>query len=168
MGVATTPGDCGTWFAQALTRIRALHPRAVIVGQYFDPRIPRSQMLAGVTAEIGALARVVPTVVLMEDPPGHSLNPVDCLLASGATLGSCTFALSAGQREVYAAVERLATAAGAHYVHTLRWFCAANECPLVVGHLIVYWDTNHMTTTYARWLSVPVGATLDTLIRRGA
>jgi peptidoglycan/LPS O-acetylase OafA/YrhL len=167
MGVATTPGDCGDWFAQALARIRGLHPVAVVVGQYFDPRIPRSQMLAGVTAEMDALSRAAPDVILMEDPPGHDLNPVDCLLAGGATLGSCTFTLTPDQQGVYAAVERLATAAGATYVHTLKWFCAGTRCPLVVGHLIVYWDTNHMTTTYARWLGVPVGASLAPLVLRG-
>ena len=166
LGVASAPGHCSEWYLEALARMRDLHPRAIIVGQYFDPRIPESSMYAGTRRELRDFAGIAPEVALMEDPPTHDVNPIDCLLASGATLGSCTFSFTADLRRVHSTMRGLAVAAGADFVPTLRWFCANGVCPIVVGRFIVYWDTNHMTATYARHIAVPVTAALRPLLVR--
>jgi peptidoglycan/LPS O-acetylase OafA/YrhL len=168
LGVASAAGHCADWYQEALARMRGLHPRAIIVGQYFDPRIPERSMYAGARRELHDFAQIAPEVALMEDPPTHDVNPIDCLLASGATLGSCTFSFTSDLERVHSTMRGLAIAAGADFVPTLRWFCAHRQCPIVVGRFIVYWDTNHMTKTYARHIAVPVTAALrPLLIRRG-
>ncbi len=168
LGVASAPGHCREWYDEALARMRSLHPRAIIVGQYFDPRIPESSMYAGTRAELRDFAKIAPEVVLMEDPPTHDVNPIDCLLAGGATFGSCTFPYTDGLGRVHSNMRRLASATGADFLPTLRWFCAHRVCPIVVRRYIVYWDTNHMTKTYARHIAVPVTAALRPLLHRGA
>ena len=39
------------------------------------------------------------------------------------------------------------------------WFCT-DACPAVIGNLLVYRDSNHMTTTYALALAPLLGARL--------
>ena len=43
----------------------------------------------------------------------------------------------------------------AGYLDTRGWFCDGFMCPFVVGHIIVYRDTGHVTQTYAKQLAVP-------------
>ena len=45
-----------------------------------------------------------------------------------------------------------ATRAGATVIDPTPWLCS-DRCPLVVGDLLVYRDTNHMTTAYAQSLA---------------
>ena len=39
------------------------------------------------------------------------------------------------------------------------WFCT-DACPAVIGNLLVYRDSNHMTTTYARALAPVLGRSI--------
>jgi peptidoglycan/LPS O-acetylase OafA/YrhL len=169
LGVASAAGHCSDWYQEALARMRQLHPRAILVGQYFDPRIPESSMYAGARRELRDFGKIAPEVALMEDPPTHDVNPIDCLLAGSATLGSCTFPYTGDLRHVHSNMRDLAVSAGADFVPTLQWFCSGSVCPIVVGRYIVYWDTNHMTKTYARHIAVPVTSVLRPLLgRRGS
>jgi hypothetical protein len=42
------------------------------------------------------------------------------------------------------------------------WLCG-RDCPLVVGNVLVYRDTNHLTSAYAEMLSPVLGASLPRL-----
>jgi peptidoglycan/LPS O-acetylase OafA/YrhL len=165
-GVAAWPGHCHSWYLAALRRLRVLHPRAVIVAQYFDPREPAAATYGGLQRELADMTRLVPHVVLLQDPPRHDVVPIDCLLAPGATLGSCAFPVARDEVAEYAAVAGIARGGGAVYLPTLQWFCAHGTCPMVVGSTVVYVDTNHITTTYARELAVPVSAALSAALRK--
>ncbi|MGN6379450.1 MAG: acyltransferase family protein [Gaiellales bacterium] len=163
-GVTAFQGDCLTWFHDALQRVRQLRPKAVIVAQYFDPRESAASTFSGLQREVAAFSRLVPHVVVLQDPPRHDVVPIDCLLGNGATLGSCAFAVDQAEAGEYARVPGIVRSSGGDYLPTLRWFCAHGTCPMVVGKTIVYVDTNHITTSYARVLAVPVSAALSVLI----
>jgi len=49
-----------------------------------------------------------------------------------------------------------ASAGAARYVRTLQWLCSRNRCPTVVGTIITYRDTTHISATYARLLAKPL------------
>lgn len=54
----------------------------------------------------------------------------------------------------------MAAEAGAGYVNTEPWFCpAAGRADLVQG-MVVHRDTNHITATYATWLTPMIQADL--------
>ena len=56
-----------------------LHPGFVVIAQYYDPRIPVEDMYNGMAAEVAAIKKIVPRVVVIEDPPRHpAINPIDC------------------------------------------------------------------------------------------
>ena len=152
------PGDCATWYRRALEQVRRLHPRAVVLSQFWSSWGPGG--VAAVARELRDLAPLTHRLIVIEDPPARDRAAIDCLLARGATLGSCAFRVTAREAAAYAAVRREARAAGAGYVRTLQWFCARARCPTVVGTVITYRDTTHITATYAHLLAGPLAADL--------
>ena len=57
--------------------------------------------------------------------------------------------------------EAVAAAAGAGYINTQPWFCYDLTCAVIVDNLLVYRDDNHITATYASWLTPVIGADLE-------
>ena len=55
----------------------------------------------------------------------------------------------------------MAAAAGACSVETTPSFCASNTCAVIVNNILVYRDDNHITATYASWLTPVIGADLE-------
>ncbi len=152
------PGGCPSWYLWALEEVRRLHPRAVVLSQFWSSWGPGG--VAAVARELRDLAPFTHRLIVIEDPPARDERAIDCLLARGATLGSCTFPVTPVETATYSAVRREAREAGARYVPTLQWFCARNRCPTVVGTVVTYRDTTHITATYARLLAGPLGADL--------
>jgi hypothetical protein len=149
----TDEGTCGAWYRWVLGRVRMLHPQAVVLSQFWS-----SWGSGGVSAmarEIADMAPVAGRLFVVQDAPFRSQKAVDCLLARGATRGSCTFPVPSSERTTYADVRAAAMAAGATYVPVLRWLCAAGKCPAVVGNVITYRDDNHVSKTYADLAAAP-------------
>ena len=53
--------------------------------------------------------------------------------------------------------QQAAASTGAGYVDTDPWFCISSTCTSIVGNILVYRDDNHITATYASWLTPAVG-----------
>jgi peptidoglycan/LPS O-acetylase OafA/YrhL len=163
IGIASTGNDpvghCGSsaW-PRWLRQLSQDHPQFLVVAQYFDPRVPREQMYLGMRQELKAFDERVPRTVVIEDPPYHPLiKPIDCLLRSGATLGDCTLAFTADLSARYASLRKIVHSHPKdRYLHTQRWFCSGGKCPMVIGNMIVFRDTNHVSDTYARYLAPAV------------
>ena len=154
---AITSGSCAAWYRWALAHVRRLHPRAVVLSQTWWSGSAQ-EGIDGVSRELRDLAPLTPRLAVVEDPPGSGRVTLDCLLARGATLGSCAFRVTPDQMATYASLRREARAAHAAYVPTLRWFCVRGLCPAVVGTIVTYRDSTHITATYARQLARPLGA----------
>jgi hypothetical protein len=54
----------------------------------------------------------------------------------------------------------VASSAGAGCVDTDPWFWLATTCTVIVGNMLVFRDDNHLTATYASWLTPVIGAEL--------
>jgi len=156
-------GNCATWYGWALGQVRRLHPRAVVLSQYWSAWGQGG--VAAVARELRDLAPLAHRVAVVEDPPARSRAALDCLLAPGATLGSCAFGVTPDEAAAYSAVRSEALAARAGYVGTLPWFCARALCPTVVGTIITYRDKTHITVTYARLLARPLADELAVATR---
>jgi len=166
--------ECDEWKAAALARMRALHPAVVILGFSREYGIDNDHVvvdgpawMSGLTQMITTLRGLGATVVLMGDVPYPPASVPDCL---SAHLSDATACLIPKQYPAYnpggVPQERgAAEAAGAGYVDTEPWFCTATTCSVIVGNLLVYRDDNHITATYATWLTPAVGAQLDVATR---
>jgi peptidoglycan/LPS O-acetylase OafA/YrhL len=150
-------GSCAAWYRWALSQVRRLHPDAVVLSQTWWSGSAQ-EGLDSVSRELQDLSQLTPRLAVVEDPPGSGRATLDCLLARGATLGSCAFRVRSGHAATYTSVRRQAWAAHAAYIPTLRWFCVRDLCPAVVGTIVTYRDSTHITATYARQLARPFGA----------
>jgi peptidoglycan/LPS O-acetylase OafA/YrhL len=162
---------CNQWRAAVVARIQALHPALVVLGFSREYGIPDDRVVVDGAAWMQGLSSMMTTlratgaqVVLMGDVPYPMSGLVpDCLSAHLTQATLCTMPKQypyfnpsgVGQEEAVAA------AAGAGYVDTEPWFCAGNTCADIVNNLLVYRDNNHITDTYASWLTPVIGADLE-------
>jgi peptidoglycan/LPS O-acetylase OafA/YrhL len=161
--VMDSNSGCATWYRWALEQIRHLRPRAVVVSQFWSSWGPGG--VAAVERELRDLAPLAHRLAIVEDPPARPEAAVDCLLARGATLGSCAFRVTPEEWATYSSLKREAKAADLGYVRTVQWFCARGLSPTVIGTVITYRDQTHITATYARMLAASFAAEVAVAIR---
>lgn len=89
-------------------------------------------------------------------PPGDLPT---CLSRHLRNVPACAPPLSSAVDAAGAQAERSATvSAGGSYVDVAPWLCTSSTCAAVVGNLLVFRDDNHLTNTYATWLTPVVSA----------
>lgn len=147
-------GGCAEWYAWVRYQVKRLHPHDIIIAQFWSAWGPSG--INAIGRELSDMMPLAPRVAVVEDAPARPENAVDCLLARGATRGSCTFGVGDTQSRTYEGVRDEVVAAGGRYVRTLQWLCSDDRCPPVVGNVITYRDRHHITATYARLLARPL------------
>ena len=103
--------------------------------------------------------------VVLGDSPTFSQDIPTCLSVS-RIISSCSQRaatqvlqdLSAGERSV---VE----SSGARYLATEQLLCPTDTCPLIVGNLLIYLDTNHLAPLFSAWFAPILGKELLPLLR---
>ena len=143
-------GECAAWFRWAASEIRRLHPRVTLVGGSIDQKLTPLTRAAikGIVGAARELRGLGPTVVI-GDPEGLDFDPVDCLLSSSASMGTCTATWPASALTGYDEVQRQVTRLGAGFIATRGFVCYQRECPAVIGHTIAWVDGNHMSAAYS-------------------
>jgi hypothetical protein len=165
---------CEQFHAWTVEQVRALRPDVVVLATSFNPNgyvgVSGEQILdegerlrllrEGMSRLIDRLARDVGRFVVIGDPPAVGVSPIRCLLRA-RTLGQCAAPGSDLSLLAIEAVRRAAADGGATYVSTAPWFCIENYCPTVLGELLPYRDQNHVSDTYARYLTEVLGQRLQ-------
>jgi peptidoglycan/LPS O-acetylase OafA/YrhL len=143
-------GKCAAWYRWAIGRIKHLHPNTVLLGGSIDQK--QSPLLgtevAGLVGAARELHRLGRTVVI-GDPEGLNVNPVDCLLRSNATMGTCATTWPASALRGYDRVKQGVTRLGIPFLATRGFVSYQREYPAVIGNTIVWLDSNHMTYLYS-------------------
>jgi peptidoglycan/LPS O-acetylase OafA/YrhL len=148
--------ECGRWSRWAERRAKALRPDVTVVIGSRAGTVDPLRSVGPVAAMSRALERSSATVIVVGDSPSQARDPVDCLLARGATMKTCTGRGTAVQAHAEAAVAANARRDGVAYLDTRPWFCAHPHgskspllCPIVVNQTIAYVDRGHVSRTYA-------------------
>ncbi|MEU4241638.1 acyltransferase family protein [Actinoplanes sp. NPDC026619] len=164
--------ECQAFHASALDRIARLRPSLVVIGSSFNyrPAQPAAdvagQWRAAWDRTFGALEATGARVAAIADTPYMGGPVPECLAepANAGHAGKCTRSLRSAlrgpeQRQVFLAY---AGRPRTTVINPITWFCT-DACPPVVGNLLVYRDSNHMTTTYSAALAPLLGARLPVL-----
>lgn len=164
---------CEQFHAWTEQQVRALRPDLVVLATSFNPNgyvVDGAQVLdeterlrllrEGMARLIGELGPDAGRMVVIGDPPAVQLSPAKCLLRPRVTLEDCAAPGSALSLAAIEAVRGAASDAAATYVSTAEWFCLDNYCPTVLGELLSYRDQNHVSDTYARYLTEVLGQRL--------
>ena len=166
-----TYSECDRWKRSELSRMTTLHPAVVILGFSREYGIPDDHVVVDGQAWLSGLREMISTiesstgarVVLMGDDPYPQQSVPQCLSVNLSNTPAC----SIPKHDPYynpggiSQEQALATSAGAGYVDTDPWFCIATTCTPIVGNLLVYRDDNHITASYADWLTPAVGARFE-------
>jgi peptidoglycan/LPS O-acetylase OafA/YrhL len=165
--------ECSPWYEWAVARVRALHPSLLIIATHYNYTPKEGEMswmgpqaaenIAGFGESVRSAAG---QIAVIGDPPGEEQEPTDCLLSSHATMKTCSYLETKGQAEAIATVESATKPFGV-FVDSTPWFCFRRTCPMVVGHTVVYFNKNHITTRYAEELGPLFRIALTRLLAHG-
>ncbi len=170
--------ECEQWRGQVLARLRAEHPRLVVLSvmrrygarygwpsrftsydpAWIDSLTRLAQQLRGTGAQV---------LVLGPIPDPHSYVPI-CLSGYLDDATACSPPRSSAVNEPGIAAESAATkAGGGQYADITELFCTADRCPVIVGNTLVYFDWEHLTLEYSRMLAPVIGALADRALAHG-
>jgi peptidoglycan/LPS O-acetylase OafA/YrhL len=129
---------------------------------------PRAELLAKAWAPV--IARGT-QVIALADNPMLPEGTLDCLIdapADSAETSSC----ATTQEQAFSQSDPLPEAVelagtGAHLVDLSDFYCWNGSCPLVIGHVLVYRDTHHITATFSRTLAPFLVRGINTFIDQG-
>ena len=147
--------QCVDWYRWALKVIRHLHPDVIVVGAYGF-----REWAKGLSDVLPRLKALTPRVVLIADAPGIEEIPGFCLSQSGATLASCLWPESNLRIADLKIARRLARSLRIGFIDPEPWFCDQHRCPSLINGIIPYYDSGHLTATYARYLAPELGQQL--------
>jgi hypothetical protein len=161
--------ECTTWRNEVLQEIAEIHPALVILGvaRHYSPiygfTVYSSQWMNGLEQMISQIRALGSRVLVMGPIPKPTFTVPNCLSENLSAAQNCASPRDSavdirGMREEEATV----ASAGGSYVNTLFWFCTKESiCPPIVDDVLVYRDDNHITATYASFLTTPVEAAVD-------
>jgi hypothetical protein len=151
---------CSSFRSSAVTMIRSLHPRLVLLADKNSNVVgpggvifTNAQWQAGLVTTIKQIQSATTRVAVVEDVTVFNALVPNCLAAYPADVQRCSVAFpNPKYTEHISAESAAASAAGAGYVSTRPWLCA-KRCSPVIGPMIVDFDADHVTATYAVYLS---------------
>ncbi|MFG2166857.1 SGNH hydrolase domain-containing protein [Micromonospora chersina] len=154
---------CAAWNRDLPGRLAADRPNLVVTSSYNYSAYRNGQTLKGAEGRAAlvdgmrrtwrSLARIAPVVVL-RDSPAPRLDVAECVSAHREELTRC----AVPRDEALAGIGPLQVDAaqgltGVRLVDLNDVICPADRCAAVIGGVLVYRDTNHLTATYARTLA---------------
>lgn len=148
---------CPIFRTQTIKRIDKLDPRLVIVSEALttldaqDKAITDAQWTKALEKSLGQLhARSMRRVVIGQDELVP--NPVACLAANPTAVQSCSSPETPAFLAQLAADRAAAHAARVPYLSEVPWLCSTN-CTVVIGNMVVYNSTGHLSATYDTYLT---------------
>ena len=149
--------SCHAWYSWARQQAQRLRPDVVLIGGCCSGATGSiaTTMRNTYAVTAAALRPFARNVIVIEDEEGMAAQPVDCLLATGATLRSCMTTQTSANLALNNGLAQLAKAKHLGFLKTRGWFCYRSQCPMVVGTTVVYRDTSHITVEYTQRLAGP-------------
>ena len=165
---------CAPWRDNVLDRFAEEEVDVVLLGQHYGllDADSRGAVSASVWAEqlpalLDRVSETMTPIVLIDspDPPEDvptclSEHPEEIEVCEPGAPGNTEAAVAATIREITA--ER-----GVGTIDPRPWLCVENRCPVVVGDILVYRDSHHLSDTFVRWftpvLDRAIGPYIDSL-----
>jgi len=157
---------CDVWRHNAMRRIvREERPDMVVVsnstggryqvvrdGKRLDRRRSEPFLVAGFARTLRRLKRNGAKVVVIRDQPLAPFEPPECVSENLHELSKCTFP---SRRKRWHAFDAFGAkrVPGVKLIDPTRILCPRHRCPSVMGRVLVYRNTYHLTATFARTLA---------------
>ncbi len=165
VATADLPKNCVTWRENMIERIIEEQPEIILIGTAtratyrvkkdgadLSRRASEPLLVDGMVKTIERLKRETDAEIIMIRD--KSLGPPEsnkCVLENPDQLAKCAFAPY--DREPRAFEGKAARETGIRQIDPQKMFCSARVCPPVVGNVLVYRDSGHVTATYSETMA---------------
>jgi len=164
--------DCIPWREAVIEQIEQLHPDLVVMSSYRYKQVgaaagrdPDTVWAEGIDVTVSKVRPLTDHLLLL----GDTATPLDwvppCLAGNLSNVPSCMNSREGAVRPDRLAVERdVAERYDADFVPTSDWMCTDSHCPVIVGDVLMYRDTSHLTATATLYLAPFIDATLKEIL----
>ena len=143
---------CRDWNAGVVDLIEAESPDLVVMTSTYDggsgEHVPEGYLERW--AELDRLG--VPVVALRDTPRWDTSRP-DCVAQYGATSDRCGEPRSSFFADHDPTAQLVNPPPNVHFADLNDFVCGPTRCESVVGNVLVYYDSHHLTATYSRSLA---------------
>jgi peptidoglycan/LPS O-acetylase OafA/YrhL len=156
--------ECDAWREHALRRIERERPALVVTTASVQYRVVAGAHRLGAEASMRALADgYAPTlrrlrsaagsVAVLTDAPHPPWDVPACVSAALDDLRRCAFPRSRAVARAVAVSAAAQRVDGVRVIDLTAQFCLPDVCPAVIGDVLVYRNSGHVTATYAETLT---------------
>ena len=170
-GVARVYDECNSWRDEVRDTLLADPPAMLVVsnverqaavdGVVQGPSQSKPLLVSGLEQMWRSFLDKGTAVVVVADTPRPQIDVPSCVSDNPEQLTRCTFDRDEGNRARSTSLSDAAAATpGTTFVDLSDAICPTQRCAPVIGDVLLYRDTNHLTNTYAATLA----PRLDTLL----
>jgi hypothetical protein len=163
--------ECDTWRDYALRRIAGERPALVVAGSSAHYTVvDRGRRVGGAAgtrllaaaypAIIRRLQAAAPDVAVLTDAPRPPLDVPDCVSGSMTHLQVCAFPRARAIAAAQAVEASVSEVDGVRVVDPTDAFCLPDLCPAVIGDVLVYRNSGHVTASFSETLAGWLGRRL--------
>ncbi len=168
--------DCDEWNARVLANLLANPPEYVITSSIFgEVGSPGETDISRVTSDTGVAAYATRwaelkasgiDVIVLIDNPIPAPDIVECLENNLDNLAACNLPRASSIRRSSGDEMREAAAQslGVSVIDFTDYFCGPDDCPAVIGNVVVYRGGYHLTDTYVRTLAPYLAWEMDQIL----
>ncbi|WP_164983836.1 acyltransferase family protein, partial [Cellulomonas endophytica] len=158
--------ECTTWRDEVRARVAALDPDLVLVSQsdtVVGDDVDNDAWAGATITGLAALGVDPERVLYVLDTPYRERAAPDCLAEHLDDARACTQPLEGVHpyRDRQGVLGDALAASGWAAVDPTPWLCTADGCPAVVGDVLTYRDSSHVTAAYSTSLAPVVRRVLD-------
>lgn len=151
--------ECREWGERVLQTIEAEKPDMVVLAMSAGARLNDQNADLGESLRRmwARIEEAGTRLVLIADTPRHKVKPAECIEADPACVSP--------RAEVMRPDPMIAALKGVsspQLVDMNDGLCTENDCPIVIGNVVVWRDAHHLTATYSRMLAPYLAKRLPT------
>jgi peptidoglycan/LPS O-acetylase OafA/YrhL len=152
--------ECDAWREHALRRIAQERPRWLITsgtatyavlagGRRLGHEASRAALVAGYKRVFAQLRKLAGTVIAIHDTPQPPFDVPSCVADALDRLRRCAFPKRAARPPGDPVSVAARAVAGVRLLDPVGQLCVRELCPAVIGNVLVYRQSGHLTATYA-------------------
>jgi hypothetical protein len=165
--------ECPLWRTTVLGRLKASPPALVVLSNYNHPDLPgggyptAAAWKTALTTTIAQIPTQTATLVLGETPLPGDMTPSDCLAAHLTGTTACNLVRTEALVPAMVAAEQAAALqTHSEYADLSPYMCNAATCPPIIGNVLVYRDSQHLTATFAKALAPVVAQPIEAALAK--
>ncbi|SDK12018.1 Peptidoglycan/LPS O-acetylase OafA/YrhL, contains acyltransferase and SGNH-hydrolase domains [Nocardioides sp. YR527] len=166
-----TVAECEDFRKWTNEQITELNPDTIVVGargmldmEERDGVSTEEQWREGVRHGVSAFEKITPDVRVFADVPSVDDDPGECLSDARNLLEDCVVNAEGTEVDSNEVTQEALDGTEAAYVDIVDLVCS-EQCPLVVGDVVTYYDDSHITATWVDRVTPALGKRLGRLDR---